>query len=194
VIALVQLQAHRDARVTTLSGGQRRRLDLAVALVGDPDIVFLDEPTTGFDPAARRQAWAVVKDLAHRGRTIFLTTHSMEEAEYLADRVAIMVGGEIVAAGSPTTLIRAHAGESTVTFRLPGVACGLPAGLPGHLHTQPDGAWTLTTSEPTVALHVLTGWALSHRIPIEALCVSQRSLEDIYLALTAKIGAVEERP
>jgi len=192
VLMLVELQVQRNARVNTLSGGQRRRLDLAVALVGDPDLLFLDEPTTGFDPAARRHAWAVVKRLADLGKTIFLTTHYMEEAQYLADRVAIMVGGEIVATGSPAALIRDRAGETVVTFRLPSGVSNPPTEIPGHLKER-EGAWTLTTDEPTSTLHALTGWALSQGIRIEALSVSQPSLEDVYLTLAPGTGNTEER-
>jgi ABC-2 type transport system ATP-binding protein len=182
VIERVGLAEKRDARVKTLSGGQRRRLDLGLGLVGDPDLLFLDEPTTGFDPSARRRAWDLVEGLRALGKTVLLTTHYMDEAEHLADRVAILNRGRLVALGSPAEL---GAGQraAVVTFRLPaGVDGGTLPALDGEVAR--DGlAWELTTAEPTAALHVLTGWALERGVEVPALEVRRPSLEDVYLDL-----------
>jgi ABC-2 type transport system ATP-binding protein len=181
VLEMVDLSAQRDQLVRKLSGGQRRRLDLAVALVGDPDLLFLDEPTTGFDPSARRDAWDLIKDLARRGKTIFLTTHYMEEAEYLADRVAILVDGRIVATGPPGQL-GVQTG-SVVTFRLPPDAPPLPPYLTPHT-TDADQVVSLVSDDPTQLLHDLTEWALGNGFRLLGLEVTQPSLEDTYLQLT----------
>jgi ABC-2 type transport system ATP-binding protein len=165
VIELVGLQAKRDARVRTLSGGQLRRLDLALALVGDPELIFLDEPTTGFDPAARRQAWETIRGLRALGRSILLTTHYMEEAERLADRLAILREGEIVATGSPRELLTGHAGVE-IRYRVNG------------------REMVVDTDEPTRVLHELTAEALARGAELEGLEVHRRSLEDVYLELT----------
>ena len=165
VIELVGLAEKREARVRTLSGGQRRRLDLALALVGDPELVFLDEPTTGFDPAARRQAWDTIRDLRSLGKSILLTTHYMEEAQRLADRVAILRGGEIVGTGSPQELLSGHA---SVEIR----------------YRQNGSEVVLATEEPTRVLHELTAQAIADGVELEGLEVHRRSLEDVYLELT----------
>jgi ABC-2 type transport system ATP-binding protein len=165
VIELVGLAEQREARVRTLSGGQRRRLDLALALVGDPELVFLDEPTTGFDPAARRQAWETIRDLRSLGKSILLTTHYMEEAQRLADRVAILREGEIVGTGSPRELLSGHAAVE-IRFRRNGQEI------------------TVETEEPTRVLHELTAEALAEGIELEGLEVHRRTLEDVYLDLT----------
>ena len=134
VIALVELEASRDTRAGTLSGGQRRRLDLALALVGDPDVLFLDEPTTGFDPHARRQAWTTIRSLCDLGKTVVLTTHYMDEAQHLADRVAVMVAGEIVASGPPESLAGRDEQPTEIRFVLPaGVALADLPRLPGRV-------------------------------------------------------------
>ena len=176
-LELVGLRSERDHLVRKLSAGQRRRLDVAVALVGDADLLFLDEPTTGFDPSARRTAWDLVKDLARRGKTIFLTTHYMEEAEYLADRVAIIADGRIVAEGPPGEL--GTRSTSAVSFRLPPGAPALPAELATST-TGSDRVVSLVSDDPTQLLHDLTVWALDHGMRLEALHVSQPSLEDTY--------------
>jgi ABC-2 type transport system ATP-binding protein len=184
VIGLVGLEEQRDRRVKRLSGGQKRRVDLAVALAGDPELLFLDEPTTGFDPSARRQAWEMIRGLTGLGKTIFLTTHYMEEAQLLADRVAVIAGGRIVAEGSPRTLGGRQQGVTTIRF-------GLPEGtqLPDRFAAeQHDGRYLLETDEPTRLLHELTDWALSARAALEGLEVTQPSLEDVYLRLTAQEG------
>jgi ABC-2 type transport system ATP-binding protein len=189
IIEVVGLQDKRDARVNKLSGGQRRRLDVAVGLAGDPDLLFLDEPTTGFDPSARRNAWGLVRDLADLGKTVFLTTHYMDEAQTLADRVAIIVNGRIVAEGSPGSLRGDQSTATTIEF---GLAAG--AALPGalaELATPDEGRYRLSTDEPMRVLHDLTGWALEQKTELEGLTVSRPSLEDAYLQLTA---AAEEEP
>lgn len=169
VVELVGLAGKRDERVRTLSGGQLRRLDLALALVGDPELIFLDEPTTGFDPAARRQAWETIRDLRSLGKSILLTTHYMEEAQRLADRVAILAGGEIVGTGSPRDLLAAHAAVE-IRFRRNG------------------NDVVIDTEEPTRVLHELTGQALADGVELEGLEVHRRTLEDVYLELTREEG------
>jgi ABC-2 type transport system ATP-binding protein len=181
-IAHVGLEHKADARAGSLSGGQLRRLDVGVALIGDPELLFLDEPTTGFDPSARRQAWRVISGLKELGKTVFLTTHYMDEAQRLADRVAIIVGGRIVAAGPPGRLGRATATE--IRFRVPDGASA--AALPVN-GLERDGPFaTLRTTEPERALHELTGWALQHDTELEGLSVGAPSLEDIYLEITGE--------
>ncbi len=191
VIARVGLADKRTARVKTLSGGQRRRLDLALGLVGDPELLFLDEPTTGFDPSARRRAWELVEALRSLGTTILLTTHYMDEAEHLADRVGIMVGGRLAALGTPAEL---GAGQraAVVTFRLPaGVdAAELPS-LDGEAVAEGLDLH-VTTAHPTAALHTLTGWALQRGVEVPALAVRRPSLEDVYLALVGEEGLAPE--
>jgi len=192
VIELVELGEKRDVRAHKLSGGQRRRLDLALALVGDPDLIFLDEPTTGFDPAARRQAWSTVKTLCELGKTVFLTTHYMDEAQALADRVAIINAGEIIAIGRPEELGGRDARPAEVRFSLPeGWSLGDLPDVPAERRSIDGARVTLTTSEPVLAVHELTGWALDHGVSLGGLSVSQPTLEDIYLELTRGTGAVE---
>jgi ABC-2 type transport system ATP-binding protein len=180
LIDLVGLEDKAQARVRTLSGGQRRRLDLALALAGDPALIFLDEPTTGFDPAARRNAWDLVKRLCELGKTVLLTTHYMEEAQYLADRVAVIADGRFVAEGTPQSLGGRDTGSARISFALPD---GLPlSALP--LSARFEGAQVvIETPEPTRALHALTGWALERGLELQGLTVSRRSLEDVYLEL-----------
>ncbi|MFJ6002847.1 ABC transporter ATP-binding protein [Arthrobacter sp. NPDC092385] len=190
LIGQVGLAEKRNARVKTLSGGQRRRLDLALGLVGDPEMLFLDEPTTGFDPSARHHAWGLVEGLRDLGKTVLLTTHYLDEAEHLADRVAVMVQGRIVAMGTPTELTSAQRGV-VVSFRIPR---GVPVtSLPELGCTPvPEGAgWTLSTVHPAAVLHALSGWALEHGIELPALEVRRPSLEDAYLALVGPAAGVE---
>jgi ABC-2 type transport system ATP-binding protein len=181
----VGLAEKADERVSRLSGGQQRRLDVALALIGDPELLFLDEPTTGFDPTARRRAWDLVGGLRDLGKTVFLTTHYMEEAQVLADRVAIIVAGRIVVEGPPDRL-----GETAATveirFRLPdGVTVGeVPLGL-----TDDGGDARLLvarTGEPVKALHELTEWAMRRGVDLPGLQVGAPSLEDVYLEVTAE--------
>jgi ABC-2 type transport system ATP-binding protein len=182
VIGLAGLTEQRDQRVKKLSGGQKRRVDLAVALAGDPELLFLDEPTTGFDPSARRQAWETVRGLASLGKTIFLTTHFMDEAQALADRLAIIADGRIVATGTADELIGASTPATTIRFRLAdGVEPPESLGLHGSA-----SAYDVETIEPARTLHDLTGWALSVGAELHELEVGRRSLEDVYLQLTAE--------
>ena len=169
VIELVGLAEKRTARVKTLSGGQKRRLDLALGLIGDPEILFLDEPTTGFDPAARRAAWATIRSLRELGKTVLLTTHYLDEAEQLSDRVAVLHQGRIVALGKPSELA-GDAAETEIRYRRNGRDV------------------VLRTREPTRMLHELTGEALAAGLELEDLDVRRPTLEEIYLTLT------EEQP
>ncbi len=188
-IALVGLGEQADRRGARLSGGQRRRLDVALALIGDPDLLFLDEPTTGFDPAARREAWRVIASLRDLGKAIFLTTHYMDEAQRLADRVAILRAGRIVAAGTLDDLAGARAGRAVITFALSG---GLgPGDLPAGLSAAPERVGErleLRTERPVDDLAVLCGWASGRGLDLPGLEVTRPSLEDVYLALTAEPG------
>jgi ABC-2 type transport system ATP-binding protein len=187
-LELVGLVGESDQRASSLSGGQRRRLDVALALVGDPELIFLDEPTTGFDPAARRAAWLVIEGLRGLGKTVFLTTHYMEEAERLADRIAIIAGGSIIAAGTPRTLGGRDHSAARISFTLPGHIAPhhLPAALVARVEERPDGRLELSSAGVAADLHSLSGWALDHDIELDDLEVRRASLEDVYLALTAE--------
>ena len=185
VIEVVGLEGKREFRVNKLSGGQQRRLDVAVALAGDPELLFLDEPTTGFDPNARRNAWEVVKNLASLGKTVFLTTHFMDEAQYLADEVAVIANGEIVARGAPDTIGGRNTATAIVRF-------AMPAGLPEALSSvvQVDGGVAVLKSEdPREFLQALTRWALNTGEALEGLTVTRPTLEDVYLELTGGTDA-----
>src|SRR6516164_5923709 len=181
VIDLVGLTAKRDARVLKLSGGQQRRLDVAVALAGNPDLLFLDEPTTGFDPSARHEAWEVIKNLAELGKTVLLTTHYMDEAQFLADQVAVISNGRIVAEGPPTTIGNRELARARIRYRLPDGAAP-PADLTAS--PGPDGLTELVPDDLTATLHRLTGWALEQHLELTGLEVIRPSLEDVYLKLT----------
>jgi ABC-2 type transport system ATP-binding protein len=170
--------------VRRLSGGQQRRLDVAIGLAGNPELLFLDEPTTGFDPSARRNAWGMVGNLKSLGKTVFLTTHYMDEAQNLAGRVAIIAAGKIVAEGSPASLAGRDRAATSISFSLPSDAPPLPGSLRNEV-TARDGANTISTNDPARTLHALTGWALEHGIELEDLTVTRPSLEDVYLRLTA---------
>ena len=182
VIRLVGLEEKATTRVTRLSGGQKRRLDVAVALAGDPRVLFLDEPTTGFDPGARRNAWEVIKGLAELGKTIFLTSHAMDEVQYLADRVVVIAAGKIVAQGTPDTLAGRQQASTLIRFRLPGSAT-LPETLRTTAHVDGDTV-ELEAADPTRALFDLTSWAVQAGVSLEGLQVTRPSLEDIYLEIT----------
>ena len=185
-IDLVGLAGQRDQRAGKLSGGQQRRLDVALALIGDPDLLFLDEPTTGFDPAARRGAWGMIANLRQLGKTVFLTTHYMDEAQTLADRVAIIKGGQIVALGRPQELGGADAGRTSIRFRLPG-GTGREA-LPSELGARANdrnGRLELRSEAPVRDLAVLCGWAVERAVELGDLEVVRPTLEDVYLTLTA---------
>jgi ABC-2 type transport system ATP-binding protein len=192
-IALVGLAGHERKKVRNLSGGLKRRLDLGLGLIGDPDLLFLDEPTTGFDPGARRDAWQIVRGLRGRGTTILLTTHYMDEAQALADRVAVMSDGQVVAQGTPAELGGRDAAQTRIRFGLPrGPAAGdLPPGLAsGDAAAGPgDGLFTVRTGAPTETLHQLTSWALARGLTLDQLTVERPSLEDVYLGLTATAAA-----
>ena len=192
VIRLVGLEGKRNARVRTLSGGQQRRLDVAIALVGNPELLFLDEPTTGFDPSARHDAWDVIKSLATLGMTVLLTTHYMDEAQFLADRVAVIVAGRIVAEGPPATLGGRDHASARIRYRLPAGATP-----PGALSAAPgaDGFTELAPDDLVQALHQLTGWAIDHGVSLDELEVTRLSLEEIYLSLTgARPGDANSQP
>jgi ABC-2 type transport system ATP-binding protein len=174
-IAQVGLQAQADQRAAKLSGGQKRRLDVAMALIGDPELLFLDEPTTGFDPAARRAAWDMIESL---GTTIVLTTHAMDEAERLADRIAVLAGGRISATGTPATLGGRDRRAAEITFTLPD-----GAELPRRLGTARGNAVRLTTDHPLEDLRALAEWALARGLDLPDLELRRPALEDVYLAL-----------
>jgi ABC-2 type transport system ATP-binding protein len=184
LLEVVGLTEQRTQRVRRLSGGQQRRLDVALGLAGDPDLLFLDEPTTGFDPAARRGAWEMVRNLRSLGVTVLLTTHYLDEAQVLADRVGIIVRGRIVAEGPPD-ILTARDPSTTISFRAP----------PGELPPPAAGAEVvddtvfLRTDRPTGTLHELTAWAVERGVELEGLTVARLSLEDVYLELTSEEGA-----
>ena len=190
VITLVGLAGQERTKVRNLSGGRKRRLDLGLGLIGDPELLFLDEPTTGFDPAARRDAWQLVRSLRDSGTTILLTTHYMEEAQALADRVAVLSGGQVVAQGTLADIGGRAAAQTQIRFALPGgcVAADLPAwarpGADPAAGPQPGDLVAVAVSEPTRALHELTSWALQRGLVLDQLTVEPPSLEDVYLRLT----------
>ena len=181
VIELIGLAEKADAKVKTLSGGQQRRLDVGLGIVGNPALLFLDEPTTGLDPAGRRTSWELVRRLAGEGTTVILTTHYMEEAEALADQVAIIASGKIVAHGPPASLGGRDQGAATIRFQLP---AGLtPADLPVAVVGEGPSV-ELRTDRELEALYELTRWALEHEVRLTGLTVSRHTLEDVYLQLT----------
>jgi ABC-2 type transport system ATP-binding protein len=184
-IELVGLTGQSDARTVQLSGGQLRRLDVALALIGDPELVFLDEPTTGFDPSARHHAWEVIANLRSLGKTIFLTTHYMDEAQALADRLAVIAAGEIVAEGTPQTLGGRDQAMSDVSFSLPAALeiSELPDELVPLAQLR-DGRVHIAAGEPARVLYALAGWALEHGDGLSDLTVGRPTLEDVYLKLT----------
>lgn len=189
IIEVVGLEEKRDTRVIKLSGGQQRRLDVAVGLAGDPDLLFLDEPTTGFDPSARRSAWQMVQNLQTLGKTVFLTTHYMDEAQHLANRVAIIVGGKIVAEGPPRSLVGSNAKTASIRFSVRGDLRVPDAGAEWHRN---GSLYETTTDAPARVLNEVTGWSLERGVELEGLTVSRPSLEDVYLELTRAAGAAPE--
>jgi ABC-2 type transport system ATP-binding protein len=190
VITLAGLSGQERRKVRTLSGGQKRRLDLALGLVGNPELLYLDEPTTGFDPAARRDTWELVRQLRAAGTTILLSTHDMEEARALADRVVLLAHGVVAAEGPPATLRGRAAAATRITFTLPSgyQAADLP--LPA---IEENEAVVVETTNPTQALFLLTGWALRRGTVLTGLTVDRPSLEDVYLELTSD-GALRGAP
>lgn len=193
VTEIVGLAEKVDARVKTLSGGQQRRLALALGIIGDPDLIFLDEPTTGFDPSARRQAWDLVRNLRALGKTILLTTHYMDEAENLADRIAVIAQGKIVAEGTPGTLGGRDRRMAAIKFRLPAGTTrdDLPR-PPGPPTTTTGDVVEFRTDQPTQVLHALTTWATARGAELDGLEVARPSLEDTYLELTGLDSADDE--
>ena len=188
VIGLAGLGGLERRKVRSLSGGQKRRLDLALGLAGGPELLYLDEPTTGFDPAARRGAWDLVRSLRAAGTTILLTTHDMAEAQALADRVVLLAGGAVIAEGPPAALGGRDADRARISFTLPpGIpVTALP--VPAGLH---DGVVVIETADVTGELARLTGWAERRGVALPGLTVDRPSLEDVYLRLTARSGAPE---
>jgi ABC-2 type transport system ATP-binding protein len=185
---LVGLAEQHDQRVGKLSGGQQRRLDVGLGLVGRPELIFLDEPTTGFDPTARREAWHMLSRLRDGGTTVFLTTHYMEEAEALADHAAIIVGGEIRAAGTPAELVADLGGQTEVQFDLPvGVD---PAALQEGVGASIQGSRVcLKTAAPHEALELIQSWSRVRGVKLEGLEIRRATLEDVFLEVTAEDGA-----
>ncbi len=185
-LELVGLTDRRSVRCGQMSGGQRRRLDVALALIGDPELIFLDEPTTGFDPAVRKSAWEVIAGLRDLGKTIFLTTHYMEEAEYLADRIAVLAAGRIVAEGTAATLGGRDTEAAVVSFTLPpGVpAADLPPLVAAAVTGDPGGKVAARTPSPLPLLGALAGWARARGVDLPDLEVHRPTLEDVYLQLT----------
>ncbi|MEU1409343.1 ABC transporter ATP-binding protein [Streptomyces sp. NPDC005728] len=191
VIGLVGLAGLENKKVRALSGGQKRRLDVALGLIGNPSLLFLDEPTTGFDPNARRKSWQLIRDLREAGTTILLTTHYMEEAQQLADRVAVIADGRIVAEGTPATLGGRDTALARIRFALPpGTTV---ADLPVPATRGEDGLVTVESAEPTRTLHRLTDWALCRDAVLAGLTVDRPSLEDVYLRLTYQHQSAPER-
>lgn len=183
-LALVGLTEHANKRVKVLSGGQQRRLDLALGIIGDPELIFLDEPTTGFDPGARRDAWDVIANLRTLGKTIVLTTHYMDEAQHLADRVIVIAKGRIVAEGKPGELGGASESASFIRFPLPDGVTAADLPVEGAISAT---VVTIETGDPVPVLHKLTGWAMDRHLDLSAVTVSRPTLEDVYLELTREV-------
>ena len=187
VIELIGLREKADDRIKRLSGGQQRRLDVGLGIIGNPELLFLDEPTTGLDPSGRRETWELIHRLAAAGTTVMLTTHYMDEVEALADRVAVLYGQEIVAEGTPSSLGGRDLGAVTIRFRLPdGVTV---ESLPVPAVPADDGHVAVHTDDEVRVLHELTGWALDQGLPLVGLSVLRTSLEDVYLGLTRGVGS-----
>jgi ABC-2 type transport system ATP-binding protein len=190
VIEMIGLKDKADDRVKKLSGGQQRRLDVGLGVVGNPELLFLDEPTTGLDPSGRRDSWDLIRRLAAAGTTVLLTTHYMDEVEALADRVAVLSNGEIVASGTPTSIGGRDSGAVTIRFMLPeGV---IESEIPAKVSSIDDGLVQIVTDDELRVLHTLTGWALDRGHVLMGLAVVRVTLEDIYLKLTRDALKAEE--
>jgi ABC-2 type transport system ATP-binding protein len=192
VIEMIGLKDKADDRVKRLSGGQQRRLDVGLGVVGNPELLFLDEPTTGLDPSGRRDSWEVIRRLAQGGTTVLLTTHYMDEVEALADKVAVLSGGQIVASGTPTSIGGRDSGEVTIRFLLPdGVDV---SAIPAEVRSVEDNLVQIVTADELRVLHGLTGWALENGHVLAGLAVVRVTLEDVYLKLTrdALVSAEEQ--
>lgn len=189
VLEIVGLTESADRRTRKLSGGQKRRLDLALALVGSPRLVFLDEPTTGFDPSARRESWDMIEALRQLGSTVLLTTHYMDEAEQLADRIVVIADGEIAARGTAADLADQVGAIPSIRWR-PEPGSAAP---PGRLGATPaaDGTMVITTTDVVPVLNALTGWAIEHGVDLDQLAVFRPTLEDVYLELTRTTSTEE---
>ena len=190
ILEVIGLEEQRRTPVRRLSGGQQRRLDVAIGLAGNPELLFLDEPTTGLDPTARRGVWDMIKNLRSLDKTVLLTTHYMDEAELLADRVSIIVRGKNAVEGTPAELVQ-QAGAITIRFRVDPRLGSLPAGL-GAEATDDNGRYMITTDTPTHGLHQLTSWAVAQGIELEELVVARQSLEDVFVELVRTIEIDQE--
>ena len=190
VIELIGLSEKADERIKRLSGGQQRRLDVGLGIIGNPDLMFLDEPTTGLDPSGRRETWELIRRLAAEGTTVLLTTHYMDEVEALADRVAVLFGQEIVASGTPASIGGRELGAVTIRFRLPEGVGG--DDLPVPATRADDGHVEIHTEDEVRVLHDLTGWALAGGHELTGLSVLRVSLEDVYLRLTSDVETTTE--
>ncbi len=194
VVHLAGLDEKVDERVGALSGGQKRRIDLALGIVGRPELLFLDEPTTGFDPSARRQAWELIEALGGDGTTVLLTTHYLDEAEHLADRVGVLSRGRLIAEGTPRSLIE-RASPTMIRFALPDEVVDVGpehfADLLGVEVRVVAGMIEAGVDHPTAAVHRLTGWAVEAGVELDSLSITRVSLEDVYLSLTTETGTTE---
>jgi len=190
VIELIGLSEKADERIKRLSGGQQRRLDVGLGIIGNPELMFLDEPTTGLDPSGRRETWELIRRLAAEGTTVLLTTHYMDEVEALADRVAVLFGQEIVASGTPASIGGRELGAVTIRFRLPEGVGG--DDLPVPATRADDGHVEIHTEDEVRVLHDLTGWALAGGHELTGLSVLRVSLEDVYLRLTSDVETTTE--
>ena len=186
VLDVIDMAADARTRIGALSGGQRRRVDLGIAIIGQPQMLFLDEPTTGLDPEARRRLWSVIENLTAGGTTVLLTTHYLDEAQRLASRVVVLADGRVVADAAPDKL-RAMGGVPVIRYRIPDAAPGLPAGLAEQVD---GGELRLPSADVTADLALLVGWARGNHVDLTGLEVGPPSLEDAYLALTSEEGAL----
>jgi ABC-2 type transport system ATP-binding protein len=192
VLDLVGLAEKAGARVKTLSGGQQRRLDVGLGIIGQPELLFLDEPTTGLDPSGRRATWDLIRKLGSEGTTVILTSHYMDEVEALAGRMAVLAGGEIVASGTPDSIGGRDSGVVTIRFRLPDGVSITELPVPGE--PASGGEIEIRTEDELTVLHTLTGWAIDRRIGLPGLAVRRVTLEDVYLTLTRSQDDPPEEP